>query len=360
MNDDIKVKYIELANLKTAESYKIKIYPSFILPNGKVYYDISNHTNSTFLKEIIYALSLLKVNKNYLNIKGIFSYSNNLPECFEFDDYIFYIIDDTIYIDYQDYGNLNEKIYYKLCEITGKKLKLAKTSYEQFSIDYTINKNNWKEKTKLILLKYRDDFSKYEKLIKKLELDLKNIKIKGLSLASAREYFNCNVLDFAEYCKHNPLETNFYSKEYEEMAMRLIEAKLFVLKDLKKLLLQNNKYLLQELENILKIPYIEKSGKVNNYFLNDLAVMYLNFDKIEMYPKRIISNSFNIYEKYFNLNLLGFDLARYPKIVFDGKSFHKIDINEFGIISKNEEKFQEEAEMIKSKVPLKDRHKYFL
>ena len=362
MTDEIKIKYIEVANLEKAKSYKLKICPSFIIPNGKIYYDISDHANATFLGEIIYALSLLKVNKKYLNVKDVIPYDFNLRlnRNFDCNDYRFYIIDDTIYIGYQEYHNLNENIYHKLCEIAGKKLKLAKMGYEQFDVGYTIYHNNWKDKTKLVLIEYRDDFLEYEETIKGLELDLKNIKTKGLSLFSAREYLNRNVLEFDEYCRHNPLETNFYSAEYEEMVKRLIEAKLFVLRDLKTLILQNKEQLLEELENILGIPYLEKSGKVNNYFLEDLAVMYLNFDKIEMSPRKIVSSSFNIYEKYFNLNLLGFDLARYPKIVFDEGTFHKKDITDFGIVSKNEEKFQEEAEMIKRKVPLEERHKFFL
>ena len=361
MTNDIRIKYIEVANLEKAKSYKLKVCSSFILPNGKIYYDISNHANATFLREIIYALSLLKVNKKYLKVKSVVPYHfNGLNQDMGDGDYQFYIIDDTIYPFYQDYHNLNEKIYHKLCEIAGGKLKLAKMGYEQFDVRYTIHNNNWENKTKLVLIEYRDDFLKYEKAIKELELDLKNIKTKGLSLVSARKYLNCNVLDFEEYSRHNPLETGFYSSQYEEMVMRLIEAKLFVLKDFKNLLLQNKGHLLEELEDILEIPYLEKSGKVNNYFLEDLAVMYLNFDKIEMNPKRIVSNSFNIYEKYFNLNLLGFDLARYPKIVFDEGTFHKKDISDFGIVSKNEEKFQEEAEMIKRKVPLEERHKFFL
>lgn len=46
MVNDIKNKYIEVANLNLAESYQLKVCPSFILPNEKIYYDVSNHINA--------------------------------------------------------------------------------------------------------------------------------------------------------------------------------------------------------------------------------------------------------------------------------------------------------------------------
>lgn len=89
-------------------------------------------------------------------------------------------------------------------------------------------------------------------------------------------------------------------------------------------------------------------------------MIFFGFDKIETQVKKTITTSKpNIYEEFFNLMIMDYEIVQLPKLVFDEdtQKFRWIYPNEFINTEINRE-FEEEIKLIKKYVPYNERYKY--
>ncbi len=89
-------------------------------------------------------------------------------------------------------------------------------------------------------------------------------------------------------------------------------------------------------------------------------MIFFGFDKIETQVKKTITTSKpNIYEEFFNLMIMDYEIVQLPKLVFDEdtQKFRWIYPNEFINTGINRE-FEEEIKLIKKYVPYNERYKY--
>ncbi len=92
----------------------------------------------------------------------------------------------------------------------------------------------------------------------------------------------------------------------------------------------------------------------------DIAVLYSGLDKIETTAKKSITTiKHNVYETYFNYMLMDFKINRLSKILYNSneENFYWY-YNDF--LLKTEQEYKDEIELIRKKVPLDQRYKYFL
>lgn len=102
---------------------------------------------------------------------------------------------------------------------------------------------------------------------------------------------------------------------------------------------------------------------IRDEFMQDFAVSTIGFDKIETQVNNTITTTkINPYEFYFNYLIMGYDIVKLPKIIFDkqNQTFRIIAVNDYSIFSHYDEKYKEEANLIKRKVPYSERYKYFI
>ncbi len=105
----------------------------------------------------------------------------------------------------------------------------------------------------------------------------------------------------------------------------------------------------------------EKLSKVLDQIINDIFVQLIGFDKVESAVNKTITTSKqNIYETFFNFLLMEVNVFYIPKINLNSadKSFKYSFPNEVCKIKDRE--YYEEIELIKQKVPLRERKRYFL
>ena len=93
----------------------------------------------------------------------------------------------------------------------------------------------------------------------------------------------------------------------------------------------------------------------------DLLIQFIGFDKIETQTRKTITTSrTNIYEEFFNLLIMDYEIKQIPKLIFDEENqhFRWINQNEFINAGINRE-CEKDIQLIKKYVPYKDRHLYF-
>lgn len=93
----------------------------------------------------------------------------------------------------------------------------------------------------------------------------------------------------------------------------------------------------------------------------DLLIQFIGFDKIETQTRKTITTSrTNIYEEFFNLLIMDYEIKQIPKLIFDEETqhFRWIKQNEFINAGINRE-CEKDIQLIKKYVPYKDRHLYF-
>lgn len=94
----------------------------------------------------------------------------------------------------------------------------------------------------------------------------------------------------------------------------------------------------------------------------DMLVQFIGFDKIEtQIPRTITTSKQNIYEYFFNLLLLEYNIVQIPKLIFDcdKQEFRWIHPKDF-INSGINRECEKEIKLIKKYVPYEDRYKYFI
>lgn len=99
------------------------------------------------------------------------------------------------------------------------------------------------------------------------------------------------------------------------------------------------------------------------FFMQDLVVLSLGIDKIETQASNTITTTrLNLNEFYFNYLIMGYNIVKIPAISFDEKlqKFIKVEEKEYSIATFEDRKYAEEIELIKKKVPYKERPKYFI
>lgn len=93
----------------------------------------------------------------------------------------------------------------------------------------------------------------------------------------------------------------------------------------------------------------------------DMLVQFIEFDKIETQLHKTISTSkSNIYEVFFNLLIMEYDIIQLPRLIFDEENqhFRWIYPNEF-INSGINRECENEIKLIKKYIPYEERYKYF-
>lgn len=93
---------------------------------------------------------------------------------------------------------------------------------------------------------------------------------------------------------------------------------------------------------------------------NELLVQLIGFDKIEtQLPKTITTTKANIYEEFYNLILLGYDIVQIPKLVFDEdkQKLRWVKPNDF-VQTAIDRECEEELKLIKKYVPYDQRDKF--
>jgi len=93
---------------------------------------------------------------------------------------------------------------------------------------------------------------------------------------------------------------------------------------------------------------------------NDILVQLIGFDKIESSRfKTITTTKTNIYEEFYNLILLGYDVYQLPKLIFDEdkKQFRWLKPNDFVQTSIDRE-CEEELKLIKKYIPYDQRDRF--
>lgn len=99
------------------------------------------------------------------------------------------------------------------------------------------------------------------------------------------------------------------------------------------------------------------------HFMQDFVVLSAGVDKIETQVKNTITTTrLNPNEFYFNYKLMGYNIVEIPAVSFDEKSqlFIKREQSDYSIVANEDKKYAEEIELIKKKVPYRDRPKYFI
>lgn len=93
----------------------------------------------------------------------------------------------------------------------------------------------------------------------------------------------------------------------------------------------------------------------------DMLVQFIGFDKIEtQLSKTITTSKSNVYEEFFNLLIMEYNVLQLPRLVFDEEiqHFRWIYPNEF-INSGINRECENEIKLIKKHIPYEERYKYF-
>ena len=367
-------KYIQLG----ANSVKLVTKPLFILPNGNVYSDVSDHYDANFYVDIRDNIKYLYDFVRRLEVLDSFPFKDSKKTHFykrEFDRYLFlYRVLDQIYLtSFYDY--MNDLDYPKILQFVSEKFgidfKMAEVKENNYDFFSFAHYNKLEEKAISIVVDCRDDLDRLKRLDGYYLRDYFKINQNGLSLYDARNYINRNCLDFFTYCSVDIDRnmTGFYNDNGKEIVKRLIEAKHYTLNSFIGLLEKvGGTNLLEQFESLIELPYYIYDDKfdwkgVNKDFLKDFAVMFLGFDKIETQVSNTISSSrLDLYKEYFNYYLMDWNLVQLPKIVLDEDTLtlKKIEPNDYSLDSMEDNKYKEEAQLIKRKVPLNERHNYFI
>ena len=93
----------------------------------------------------------------------------------------------------------------------------------------------------------------------------------------------------------------------------------------------------------------------------DLLVQFIGFDKIETQKKKTITTSKkNIYEEFFNLLLMDYDIVELPRLIFDADVQHFRWISPSFINAGVNREYENDIRLIKKYVPYEERQKYFI
>ena len=203
-----------------------------------------------------------------------------------------------------------------------------------------------------------------------------------------------NCLDIFKY---NSNLQNLYSNECQKILLMLLKCKIQIYDYFLKLLNINpnildslynypNKYKGSDYNQILKnateynsdcnykkiikkqiIDFCREELKykcnflTSKTFMQDFAVQTIGIDKIETQTLKIITTTkSNLYEFYFNYLIMGYDIVKIPKIIYNQKT-NTFEIKQESLITTyQDEKYKQEIQLIKKKVPLEQRNKYFI
>lgn len=93
----------------------------------------------------------------------------------------------------------------------------------------------------------------------------------------------------------------------------------------------------------------------------DMLIQFIGFDKIEtQLSKTITTSKSNVYEEFFNLLIMEYNVVRLPRLLFDEETqhFRWLYPNEF-INSGINRECENEIKLIKKYIPYEERYKYF-
>ena len=90
----------------------------------------------------------------------------------------------------------------------------------------------------------------------------------------------------------------------------------------------------------------------------DLLVQLIGLDKIETQQRKTITTTkSNIYEEFYNLILLGYDIIQLPKLICDKGEFRWVNPNDF-ITTSTDRECEHELKLIKKNVPYDEWYRF--
>jgi len=358
----------------------ILVSSQFITPNGELFYSVGNHYNANFKREYEESIEAIKETneRDYVLNTNRFSKSESgiMPNL-SYESQMFVYNNEIIFSDDNLY------LYNILKHIPDIKDELK----NYFDRDILIPKMSYEEifKSKRLSDIFENDYENLERTYIKVKAveHLKLLREKLMQgyyrmstssevlLKDVRIYLNKNVFPFSYYCCHTHLK-DAYSSDTWKIIRSLILSKIAVCSYFIKLCEKSR----NPLEALNKLYNQKVIG--DDHFL-DIAVMALGFDKIESFtvkqntPSNVFENiklkktntittsKRNIYKTFFNYLIMDFHVCQLPHLIFDEdkNEFIKKEPEEF-ILTGEEREYKNDIELIKMKIPYKDRPKYFI
>lgn len=205
-----------------------------------------------------------------------------------------------------------------------------------------------------------------------------------LDADTLRQWLNCNANVFTSHiCSRET--TGVYNKETLALINSLLDTKLDIYNFFAAFSKQSKNWqdVIKKLLTKLRVykEFVKKeiiihenlfddegmSDEINHWrdmfykASNDILVQFVGFDKIETQQSKTITTSKpNIYEEFFNLLIMDYNIVQLPKLIFDEKiqGFRWICPNEF-INSGINRECEKEIKLIRKYVPYDKRHLYF-
>lgn len=376
------IRNIQMANIDNQDLLKLgleplylKVRPVYINLSGDIFYSTTDHYNCQLSEDVKKILSIMNSNE-YERIRCDSIYNNDIYNC-QFIIYKEQIFFDSL-LSFQAYKKFSyiREYFQTAYGVTKQFYEPSKIEiYQRYYEPLMLKENGWPEvkyvNYNLLPKEYLDLF--YLMSIEDFSLHKNPHSISGRDVRDSLNYnanifwnfknslsiidaYNLDTMNLLNSIKST--KSNVYSSLYE-LACKSKNMK----KTVKELLIELNVY--QEYEKWLeKKPRFnsKEDWKTEMYFWTtfDLLVQFIGFDKIEIQRSRTITTTkSNIYEEFFNLLIMEWDIVQLPKLIFDEdkQKFIWLPVNDL-VTTGEDRECEEEIKLIKKYVPYDERYKY--
>lgn len=362
----------------------LKAYPRYINLEGNIFYSSLNHYECNLINDITKILSVMNSNL-YERFKHVYGYLNDdYPINFSiYNNQIFF--SDTMSLSvYKNNLNIRNEINKKFNLKDDFYEPTSEEIYRDYAQEYVLknhNKYGYKLEHHRLNLTPQEYF---ELMISSKNITLSPYKNSNeLNYYDLRNWLNYNANIFSEYkCPKDT--TGVYNEETKNFINSILETKLDIYnffnnfskqakdwkKVVKELLIAFNVYtefVKKECDDQINIfcddSVFDERNHWDKMFIRasfDMLIQFIGFDKIEtQLSKTITTSKSNIYEEFFNLLIMEYNVVQLPRLVFDEETqhFRWIYPNEF-INSGINRECENEIKLIKKYIPYEERYKY--
>ena len=355
-------------------------YPNYINLSGNIFYSGPTHYECNLINDVTLILKIMNSNK-YDRFKHVHLNNNYSIYFSTYNNQIFF--NDIMSLNvYKNNSNIRNEI--------NKAFNLKNSFYEptrdEIYLDYgynyfLMNKEKFGNHIEYHSLNLTPE-EYFELMIsskkKKLSPFIDANELNGFDI---RNWLNCNANVFMNFkC---PWETTgIYNEETMKYINILKETKLNIynffydfskqsknwqmaIKELLTLFGVYSEFVAKEMEDNTN-PFdnvCEEELYWDNMFIEasfDILIQFIGFDKIEtQLSKTITTSKPNIYEEFFNLLIMGYNVIQLPKLIFEEskQQFKWIYPKEF-INSGINRECENEIKLIKKYIPFNERYKY--
>lgn len=373
----------ELVKLGLEPLYLIA-YPQYINLEGNIFYGGNLHYECDLSNDIESILHVMNSNV-YDREKNIYGFlSDNYRICFQIYNHQIFFSDSMSLSVYKNNSIIKNMV--------NKKFNLSEEFYEP-TVEEIYQDYGW-EYFMRVRKKYGDNYEYYHLNLTPHEYFKMMISSKQRTLRpytnpneltgyDLRNWLNYNANIFFD-CKCSRDITGAYNQEVMEFINSLLETKLDIYNCFNQLAKQSKEWKKTVKELLISLgvysEYIKKELTCEEVFDNlgafdernhwdimfnrashDMLVQFVGFDKIEtQLSKTITTSKTNIYDEFFNLLIMEYNIVQIPKLIFDEEMqhFRWIYPNEFINSGVNRE-CEEDIKLIKKYVPYNERYKYF-